>query len=68
MSGASANDANHISGPSRTGRWFISMLTETLKIITQLDIGFISSLTALQTPFNDDGVCAFDRAGLNTIP
>ena len=68
VSGASANDANHISGPSRTGDGLFQCLTETLKNSSTTDIGFISA-HGTATPFNDEmESIAFDRAGLNTIP
>ncbi len=68
VNGASANDANHISGPSRTGDGLFQCLTETLKNNDTSDIGFISA-HGTATPFNDEmESIAFDRAGLNTIP
>jgi 3-oxoacyl-[acyl-carrier-protein] synthase-1 len=68
VSGASANDANHISGPSRTGDGLFQCLTETLKNNSTTDIGFISA-HGTATPFNDEmESIAFDRAGLNIIP
>ena len=67
ISGASANDANHISGPSRTGDGLFQCLTEILKD-NKNEIGFISA-HGTATPFNDEmESIAFDRAGLNTIP
>jgi 3-oxoacyl-[acyl-carrier-protein] synthase-1 len=67
ISGASANDANHISGPSRTGDGLFQCLTQILDKNTN-DIGFISA-HGTATPFNDEmESIAFDRAGLNTIP
>ena len=67
ISGASANDANHISGPSRTGDGLFQCLTQILKKNIN-DIGFISA-HGTATPFNDEmESIAFDRAGLNTIP
>jgi 3-oxoacyl-[acyl-carrier-protein] synthase-1 len=68
VSGASANDANHISGPSRTGDGLFLCLTETLKNNSTTEIGFISA-HGTATPFNDEmESIAFDRAKLNTIP
>lgn len=68
VSGASANDANHISGPSRTGDGLFQCLTETLKNNSITDVGFISA-HGTATPFNDEmESIAFDRAKLNTIP
>lgn len=67
VSGASANDANHISGPSRTGDGLFQCLTEVLAENKQ-EIGFVSA-HGTATPFNDEmESIAFDRAGLNTIP
>ena len=67
VSGASANDANHISGPSRTGDGLFQCLTQIIDTNTK-DVGFISA-HGTATPFNDEmESIAFDRAGLNTIP
>lgn len=67
VSGASANDANHISGPSRTGEGLFQCLQQTLKNNVS-DIGFISA-HGTATSFNDEmESIAFDRAGLNTVP
>lgn len=67
VSGASANDANHISGPSRTADGLFQCLTQVVDKKTN-DIGFISA-HGTATPFNDEmESIAFDRAGLNTIP
>lgn len=67
ISGASANDANHISGPSRTGDGLFQCLTQILDKNTN-DIGFISA-HGTATSFNDEmESIAFDRAGLKTIP
>jgi len=67
VSGASANDANHISGPSRTGDGLFQCLTQ-LGDKNINDIGFISA-HGTATPFNDEmESIAFDRAGFNTTP
>jgi len=67
VSGASANDANHISGPSRTGDGLFQCLMQIPHKDTT-DVGFISA-HGTATPFNDEmESIAFDRAGLNTIP
>lgn len=67
VSGASANDANHISGPSRTGDGLFQCLTQIVDKNTN-DIGFISA-HGTATPFNDEmESIAFDRAGLHTVP
>lgn len=68
VSGASANDANHISGPSRTGEGLFQALQNTLKDQTISDVGFISA-HGTATPFNDEmESIAFERAGLSAIP
>jgi 3-oxoacyl-[acyl-carrier-protein] synthase-1 len=68
VSGASANDANHISGPSRTGEGLFQALQQTLKGQTIHDVGFISA-HGTATPFNDEmESIAFERAGLSAIP
>lgn len=67
ISGASANDANHISGPSRTGDGLFQCLQHVLKSNTS-NIGFISA-HGTATPFNDEmESIAFERSGLNNIP
>jgi 3-oxoacyl-[acyl-carrier-protein] synthase-1 len=67
VSGSSANDANHISGPSRTGDGLFQCLQDILRENKQ-EIGFISA-HGTATPFNDEmESIAFDRAGLSTIP
>lgn len=68
ISGASANDANHISGPSRTGEGLLQALQTTLKNQDLADIGFISA-HGTATPFNDEmESIAFERAGLSAVP
>ena len=68
MSGASANDANHISGPSRTGDGLFQALQQTLQHQNLSETGFISA-HGTATPFNDEmESIAFERAGLTTIP
>ncbi len=68
ISGASANDANHISGPSRTGEGLYQSLQYTLEGKNTRDIGFISA-HGTATPFNDEmESIAFERAGLSTVP
>jgi 3-oxoacyl-[acyl-carrier-protein] synthase-1 len=67
VSGASANDANHISGPSRTGDGLYQCLTSILTSNDQ-KIGFISA-HGTATPFNDEmESIAFERAGLADVP
>lgn len=70
VEGTSANDANHISGPSRTGEGLYRTVTKTLELagIHAQDIDFISA-HGTATIFNDEmESIAFDRLGMNTIP
>ena len=67
VNGASANDANHISGPSRTGDGLFKAVSETLKISNIKPDTINAHGTA--TPFNDEmESIAFERAGLTDIP
>ena len=67
VGGTSANDANHISGPSRTGDGLYQCVQEVLKHQPE-KLGFISA-HGTATLFNDEmESIAFDRAGLNLIP
>jgi 3-oxoacyl-[acyl-carrier-protein] synthase I len=64
--GASANDANHISGPSRTGEGLY--LASKNVVHERGDIDFISA-HGTATPYNDDmESIAIQRLGLNEIP
>ena len=68
--GASSNDANHISGPSRTGEGLLRAINRALKITgtKKENIDFISS-HGTATRYNDDmESIAFHRAGLADIP
>lgn len=66
VNGATSNDANHISGPSRTGEGLLLAIENTLK--GYKDIGFISA-HGTATPYNDDMESkAIFRAGLDTVP
>lgn len=68
--GASANDANHISGPSRSGEGLYLALEKTLAATGQSreSIGFISA-HGTATPYNDDMESqALERAGLSMTP
>lgn len=68
MAGASANDANHISGPSRTGEGLYQALSAALLGQDTSDVGFISA-HGTATLFNDEmESIAFERAGLGHIP
>lgn len=67
VTGASANDANHISGPSRTGEGLYQSLQRTF-LHTDLQPGMISA-HGTATVYNDEMECqAFHRAGLDKTP
>ena len=67
ISGASANDANHISGPSRTGEGLYQATLRTMKDQNGLP-GMISA-HGTATPYNDEMECqAFNRLGLEKTP
>ena len=66
----SINDANHISGPSRTGEGLVRSIESALKeaSITSDKIDYISA-HGTATPFNDEmEAIAFNRTGLNEAP
>ena len=68
--GASNNDANHISGPSRTGEGLFLATTRAMKMaqIHPEQIDFISA-HGTATPYNDEMESkAFSSAGLSTVP
>lgn len=66
VSGASSNDANHISGPSRDGSGLFGAIQRTLNGRT--DIDYISS-HGTATPYNDDMESkAVSSAGLCNTP
>jgi 3-oxoacyl-[acyl-carrier-protein] synthase I len=63
--GSSANDANHISGPSRNGDGLFQAITETLKEAKQNSVDLISA-HGTATEYNDEmESIAFTRANLN---
>lgn len=67
---ANHNDANHISGPSRTGEGLVRSIEAAMKEakITSEDIDFIS-LHGTATLYNDEmEATALDRLKMNTIP
>lgn len=70
-SGSSSNDANHISGPSRTGEGLFIASTRSIKQAKERNcppIGFISC-HGTATPFNDEmEAIAFERVGINNLP
>ncbi|WP_209402615.1 beta-ketoacyl synthase [Pseudozobellia sp. WGM2] len=67
---ASCNDANHISGPSRTGEGLYRSVMSAMKEanIEATDIDYISA-HGTATPYNDEmESIAFSRAGLAETP
>jgi 3-oxoacyl-[acyl-carrier-protein] synthase I len=65
--GFSTNDANHISGPSRTGEGLFIAITRVLKN-SPSTIDFISA-HGTATPYNDEmESIAITRAGLQLVP
>jgi 3-oxoacyl-[acyl-carrier-protein] synthase-1 len=67
---ASCNDANHISGPSRTGEGLYRSVASALKEskLSPNDIDYISA-HGTATLYNDEmEAIAFNRAGLGEIP
>lgn len=68
LAGTSANDANHISGPSRTGEGLLQAIKNTFKGYGHLTPDIINA-HGTATPFNDEmESIAFERAGLTSIP
>lgn len=66
----SVNDANHISGPSRTGEGLVRSIESALleSGITADKIDYISA-HGTATPFNDEmEAIAFNRLGLQEVP
>ncbi len=70
LGGSSSNDANHISGPSRTGEGLFRSVSKTLERanVTNKEIDFISA-HGTGTNYNDEmESIAFDRLGMVDIP
>jgi 3-oxoacyl-[acyl-carrier-protein] synthase-1 len=66
--GATSNDANHISGPSRTGEGLYRAITHTLKDVDIQNLAFINA-HGTATLYNDEmEAIAISRAGLENIP
>lgn len=68
--GSSSNDANHISGPSRTGEGLVRSIQRTLKRsgMSTSEIDFVSA-HGTATVFNDEmESIAFGRVGLDQTP
>ncbi len=69
VSGSSSNDANHISGPSRTGEGLYRTVKKTLELgnVKPEEIGYISA-HGTGTHFNDTmEAIAFNRLGLENV-
>jgi len=67
---ASANDANHISGPSRTGEGLYKSIKNALKEaqISAKNIDYVSA-HGTATAYNDEmEAVAFNRLGLSEVP
>lgn len=62
------NDANHISGPSRTGEGSFRVLSDLLHTIPAKDIAFVNA-HGTATPYNDEmESIAIHRADIDEIP
>lgn len=62
------NDANHISGPSRTGEGAYRVLSDILAVVDRDELGFVS-VHGTSTPYNDEmESIALHRAGLDDVP
>ena len=68
VSGAIRNDANHISGPSRTGEGSYLALREVLRCCSPSDLAFVN-VHGTATAYNDEmESIALFRAGLTDVP
>jgi 3-oxoacyl-[acyl-carrier-protein] synthase-1 len=68
--GATSNDANHISGPSRTGEGLVKAIEHAFRQnnVSAGEIDFISA-HGTATPYNDEmEAIAFSRTGLESVP
>lgn len=68
--GSTSNDANHISGPSRTGEEMAQAITAAMENagLEPRDIGFIAA-HGTATPYNDEMESkAFTQAALQNVP
>jgi 3-oxoacyl-[acyl-carrier-protein] synthase-1 len=66
VNGATSNDANHISGPSRTGEGLYLAIQNTLKGDEHVDL---ISAHGTATIYNDEmEAIALSRAGLESVP
>ncbi len=68
VSGAIRNDANHISGPSRTGEGSYNALRCVMEGVKPEELAFVN-VHGTATPYNDQmEAVALSRAGLETVP
>ena len=70
LGNATCNDANHISGPSRTGEGLFRSVKSALKEanINANEVDYISA-HGTATPFNDEmEAIAFNRLGMENVP
>ena len=68
VDGAVRNDANHISGPSRTGEGSFKSLRYVLRNCTPDELAFVN-VHGTSTLYNDEmEAIAIDRAGLLDVP
>lgn len=68
VAGAVRNDANHISGPSRTGEGSYNALRAVLPFVRKEDLAFVN-VHGTATRYNDEmEAIALDRAGLLDLP
>jgi 3-oxoacyl-[acyl-carrier-protein] synthase-1 len=70
LGGSSSNDANHISGPSRTGEGLVRSVNRTLERskVNKADIDFISA-HGTATLYNDEmEALGFNRLELQNVP
>ena len=68
VDGAVRNDANHISGPSRTGEGSYKSLRYVLKHASPEELAFVN-VHGTSTLYNDEmEAIAIDRAGLLNVP
>ena len=66
--GAINNDANHISGPSRTGEGALRALQHALGDFDTAQLAFVNA-HGTATPYNDEmEAIAIHRAGLDAVP
>lgn len=68
VDGAVRNDANHISGPSRTGEGSYNALKYLLPLVNREQLAFVN-VHGTATRYNDEmEAIALDRAGLLDVP